>query len=227
MSQAIALLKTAVALLILLQSATNIPTALRDQANVVVSEAIRSANQAIVGAQTTSAPTTASSGQGGVQSPQDVSTSVVSSAPAQASTPTVPASIPTSQARIEIVNYPTDLTRQYSAMPASCKLVIGSNYNDVDCSPNAYPNNGDVTLKAVLYHDDGSVNQTGVMQISATDARQNKTFNGTGDIVTFYKGDQKQQVYGYVFGYHFLVSGDHTITFSANGLSKSVTLMAQ
>lgn len=140
--------------------------------------------------------------------------------------PVTIAPTPVSQARIDVVNYSTDLTRQYTAMPTGCKLIIGSNYNDVDCSPSSYPTNGDVTLKAILYNDDGSVNQSAVMQITATDSRQNKTFNGTGNIVTFYKDAQKQQVYGYVFGYHFLAPGEHIITFSAQGLSKSVTIMA-
>lgn len=218
MSEAIALLKTALALLILLQSATNVPASLHDQAKAVAEQAIRSANDAIAAAQIAPSPVTSPTTNASAQQ------SSPSAAPSQVATSAIPT--PTSQARIDIVNYTTDLTKQYTAMPESCKLIIGSNYNDVDCRPSAYPDNGDVTLKAVLYNDDGSVNQSAVMQITATDARQNKTFNGTGNVVTFYEDGQKQQVYGYVFGYHFLSPGSHAITFSANEVSKTVTLTA-
>lgn len=220
MSTAVTLLALALSLLQQVQSNQNLPPELRQQAISVATYAITYANQNLGSSQPT-AP---------ISNPaQPVTPAYVApqSSSQTAPTQTAPEPVPVSQARIEIVNNTNDLSRKYTAMPSGCKLIIGSNYNDVDCSPAGYPSNGDVTLKAVLYNADGSVNQNATMQITATDDHQNKTFNGTGDIVTFYKDGQKQQVYGYVYGYHFLSRGTHAITFRANGLEKAVALDAQ
>lgn len=127
-------------------------------------------------------------------------------------TPTpIIASAPVSQARIEIMNpIPTKgLGRQHVA---SSTVQNEDNY---------------VVLGAIVYDAEGKVDKTAVVTISATDDTQNKVENGSGELVTIYTDGVKEQVYGYVYSYDFKTAGDHTITFSANGLSKEVVINAK
>lgn len=126
-------------------------------------------------------------------------------------TPTPIASAPVSQARIEIISpIPTKgIGRQHIASPT----VEGEeNY---------------VVLGAIVYDANGNVDKSAVVTISATDASQNKVENGAGDMVTIYTDGVKSQVLGYVYSYEFQTPEDHTVTFSANGLSKSVVINAK
>lgn len=145
----------------------------------------------------------------------------------QPTTTLVPVTPPVSFARIEFVNrylnrLPTDKT--YSVLPSDCKLEEGV-MNSFSC---AYDSTNTVELRAVVYKDDGSVDRTALVSVTATDSTQNKQLNGTGNMVTFYTKDgQRHDEYGYVFNYGFTSAGPHTITFSAaSGLSTSMTLIA-
>jgi len=173
-----------------------------------------------------------------VVNPMNTDTSAPSSssagnAPAPAVTESSPPTAPASQARIEIGPARTakGLDAAYAALPEYCKLEDNSNpivHNAIDCgwTANPYPENGEIDLVAFLYDADGSVNKTAPMQITATDPRQNRTKNGTGSLVGAYFGGKLFKEFGYTFSYFFFTPGEHTITFSANGMSESVTLVA-
>lgn len=122
-----------------------------------------------------------------------------------------PATAPISQARIEIISpIPTKgLGRQHVASPT---IEGEDNY---------------VVLGAIVYDANGNVDKNAVVTISATDASQNKVENGAGDMVTIYTDGVKNQVLGYVYSYEFRTQGDHTITFSVNGLTKDVVINAK
>lgn len=98
------------------------------------------------------------------------------------------------------------LGRSYTAQP---QVVDESNYIDIGI---------------LVKNDDGSVNKDATVTITATDESQNKTLKGTGNLYTYYVDGNKRQDYYYPFHYEFRSVGDHTITFSANGMTESVTL---
>ena len=119
-----------------------------------------------------------------------------------------------SQAHIEIHPIQRNgLNKEYIANP--------------DTTDNNNFNGHFIVLGAVVYDANGNVDRDAVMTITTSDATQNKVKNGTGDVITIYPNDEKLQVLGYKFNYDFKTPGDHTITFSANGLSKDVTINAK
>jgi hypothetical protein len=124
--------------------------------------------------------------------------------PTPSTEPTAPvAEAPASQARIEIINYipGKGLGREYKAAP---EIVDESNY---------------IEIGAVVYNADGSDAKDATVTITATDESQNKVLNGTGDI-----NRASGNHYYFAFHYEFKTAGDHTITFSANDITKSVTV---
>jgi len=80
----------------------------------------------------------------------------------------------------------------------------------------------EIYLGAVLVRPDGSVENEADMEITATDASQNKTLEGTGNVSSF--GDPNNPKHYYPFRYEFHTTGEHTITFKALGVETSVTI---
>lgn len=123
------------------------------------------------------------------------------------SAPVPTVSTPMSQARIEIISPIAGKGLGRDPYTAADPIVDESNY---------------VEIGAVLYGDDGAVLNTPEMVVTATDDTQDKTMEGTG---TLY-GQRPNFTYYYPFHYEFHTPGDHTITFSANGLTQIVTIHA-
>lgn len=120
-----------------------------------------------------------------------------------------PMTEPTSQAQIEIISPMPNkgLGRDYLAR---AEVLDEANY---------------VSIGAILYNPDGSINETAEMTIISSDKDQDKVLDGTGDVWGGrYVDGQKQPVHYYAFTYNFKTPGDHEITFSANGLTKTITI---
>lgn len=130
-------------------------------------------------------------------------------------------SAPTSQARIDIISPIAG-----KGLGPRLDPTTGVDLGYVS-SPTVQNESNYIVLGAILYNDDGSVNNTATMTITATDSTQNKVLQGTGDVMKIYPNGELRQVYGYTYSYDFHTSGQHTITFSANGIQKSVTVMVK
>lgn len=75
-----------------------------------------------------------------------------------------------------------------------------------------------VLVAAVVYGDDGSNLRDSLVTVTTDDEAQGATLKGTGDFT-----GAPENVYYYAFTYDIKTTGEHTITFSANGISKTVT----
>lgn len=117
----------------------------------------------------------------------------------------VPTKMPTT---IQIFNpYPDKgLGRTYRA---SDKATDESNYIEVG---------------AIVRDENGNYMKDVVVEVTATDSIQNKTLKGTGDVRKVWKNGIPETVHYYHYYYEFKTSGQHTITFTADGVSESVEL---
>lgn len=110
-----------------------------------------------------------------------------------------------SNASIEIVTPITNkgLNRKFTATP-----------DDED---------GQLHVGAIVRDAKGEITKTAEVTVTATDTTQNQVLKGTGDVtkITLPNG-KKEKIYYYAFNYEFRTSGKHTITFSVDGLTKSV-----
>lgn len=204
--QAITLLKSAIALLLALQSmGAAVSPELRATILTVANEAIEQANYQIAH------PTMTDQDPSGTTQNSDVAPSAGSTIGAQSQdqvqTP------PASQARIEII----------SVDPS--KPLVGTMYS---VAPDSVKSAGEATetmqvatLGAIVYDADGNNDKTSAVEVQTDDATQDKTINGTGNM------NGNSGLYYYPFNYLFRTVGDHTITFTVNGVSQSVTLEAQ
>lgn len=84
-----------------------------------------------------------------------------------------------------------------------------------------------IEIGLVVYDHYGDVDRNTQVVVMATDSSQNKTMNGTGTIGRIYENGVKKEVYYYPFTYEFKTAGEHTITFSANGMTEVVKLTAK
>lgn len=98
------------------------------------------------------------------------------------------------------------LGREYKA---SSQVVDESNY---------------IELGLVVRSDAGQSRNDLQVVITATDSSQNKTLNGTGNETKIYNNGVAEVVSYYPFHYEFKTAGQHTITFSADGLTDHVEL---
>lgn len=200
--QAITLLKSAIALLIALQSmGTAVSPELRATILTVANQAIEQANYQIAH------PTMTDQDPSGNSENSDVAPSA-GAAPSEQTQDT-----PQSQARIEII----------SVDPS--KPLVGTTYS---VAPDSVKSAGEATdimqvatLGAIVYDANGDNDKTSAVAVETDDAAQDKTINGTGNI------NGSSGLYYYPFNYLFRTVGDHTITFTVNGVSQSVTLEAQ
>lgn len=83
------------------------------------------------------------------------------------------------------------------------------------------PDNAYVSLGAELLNPSGQAVSDAVMTVTTDDPNQNATINGTGNVVG------NPAVAYYPYNYAFKTVGTHTITFSAMGVTNSITLTSQ
>lgn len=83
----------------------------------------------------------------------------------------------------------------------------------------------EVLIGLICRNDEGLSVKDAQVAVVATDSTQNKTINGTGNLIKLPKSDGgKDEVYYYPYTYQFKTTGKHTITFTCNGMSESVDL---
>ena len=63
------------------------------------------------------------------------------------------------------------------------------------------------------------------MTVTATDGRQNKTMDSTGNWTKIVRKGDKKHVPFYPFNYEFRTAGKHVITFECEGVKESVELL--
>jgi len=119
-----------------------------------------------------------------------------------------------SKARIEIINpiATKGLNRPHSTSP---------NFDQYGNPEN------EIYIGAVVYGEDGEPTRTAVVEVTTTDASQNKMINGTGNVTPIYVNGQKRQTSFYPFSYEIKTVGEHSITFSTNGLTTSTNFTAK
>ncbi len=81
-----------------------------------------------------------------------------------------------------------------------------------------------IELGLIVRNDAGESMKDAKAVIEATDEDQNKTLIGTGNVTKIYNGEIPESVYYYPFHYEFKNAGQHTITFTANGMTEVITL---
>lgn len=81
-----------------------------------------------------------------------------------------------------------------------------------------------IELGLIVRDDSGKPIDNAIVTVTATDNSQNRTINGTGDVTPIYENNVKMITPYYHFSYEFKYPGEHTITFSAEGLTQSVIL---
>ncbi len=81
-----------------------------------------------------------------------------------------------------------------------------------------------IELGLIVRNDAGESMKDAKAVIEATDEDQNKTLIGTGNVTKIYNGEIPESVYYYLFHYEFKNAGQHTITFTANGMTEVITL---
>lgn len=122
---------------------------------------------------------------------------------------------------IEIISpaFGKGLTHPHKALP---KVTYNPDGTPVDPAiADAFNEDNYVELGGVLRDGDGNIVDTETVKITATDASQNKTLNGTGNYSKEVNGNY------YPFHYEFYTPGTHTVTFSAHGVSASVDMQVQ
>ena len=109
---------------------------------------------------------------------------------------------------LTIINpYPSKgLGRTYKASP---EIVDETNYIDIGLT---------------VVNENGEYLKDVTVQVTATDATQNKTLDGTGNVTSIYPNGEKKTVHYYPFHYEFKTAGEHIITFTQGNLTETITL---
>ena len=79
-------------------------------------------------------------------------------------------------------------------------------------------------IGAIVYNEAGKPTKDLTVTITATDATQNSVVESTGNTTAMVTQGSSTQIPFYKFNYQFKTLGEHTITFEAIGLTKSVTV---
>ena len=163
-------------------------------------------------------PTITSSATTTMTQAQPPTSALTSEAPAPTGNEGVGASAPeapASKARIDIISpIPgLELNRKYTTSP------------ELDQDGKGNPMNA-IAVGAVVYGEDGEPTRTAVVAITIKTPTTEKTISvqGTGAMVPIYPNGQKRVVPVYISHYEFKTAGEHVITFSSGGVSRSVAV---
>lgn len=118
---------------------------------------------------------------------------------------------PVSLAKIEII----------SPVPSKGLGRVYKTSGEYDDRGEAY---NELYIGAIVYNEAGKPTKDLTVTITATDETQNSVVNGTGNTTALVTQGSSTQVPFYKFNYQFKTLGEHTITFEAIGLTKSVTV---
>lgn len=80
-----------------------------------------------------------------------------------------------------------------------------------------------IEIGLIVRDENGNPVKNAEVVITATDSSQNKTIDVTGDVTPRYENGVKIKTHYYHFSYAFKTPGEHSITFTAEGLSEVVT----
>jgi len=136
--------------------------------------------------------------------------------------------IPTQYVPIITVTQPIQTQGQQNTSMTTIEIIspiggkgLGRTYQ---ASPEIVDELNYIEIGAIIRNEDGVVVKDATVVVEATDASQNKELVGTGDLTPIYPNGKKTFVSYYPFHYEFKTSGDHTITFTTNGVSEEVTV---
>ena len=97
-----------------------------------------------------------------------------------------------------------------------------------DCTGTLRPSEGHdgwVNIRLIVRDSSGNNIRNAMVDVITTDESQNTIINGTGQVMNISKtfGGAKEIVSFYGYNYSFKTQGEHTITFTVGGESKSIT----
>lgn len=82
-----------------------------------------------------------------------------------------------------------------------------------------------MNIGLIVRDDNGKSVKDAIVEITSTSSEQNRILNGSGDITKIVNDNGVQEtVYYYPFHYEFWTTGNHTITFQANGMTEVVSI---
>lgn len=81
-----------------------------------------------------------------------------------------------------------------------------------------------IDIGVVFRDENGYVIRDENVKVTTTDSSQDKDMNGASSLMKIYENGSKKFIYYYDFRYEFRFPGDHTITFTSDGISQSVTV---
>ena len=100
---------------------------------------------------------------------------------------------------------------------------LGREYHS---SPEVVDDSNYIEIGLVVRNSNGESIKDAQVTVESPDPSQNKTMDGTGNIVKIYNSGIPEMVYYYPYHYEFRSSGVHEITFKCNGMNEMVSLNA-
>ena len=205
--------------LLLFVSTNQVPQLLRDQALLIANQAIMIAQNEIEKSKTPEVATIALDAQN-----DPVAASLPSVAPIVTSPPvSTPVAPILTTLEIFSPNRKTGLGREYKAY--NWDYFNQTNIPDSERPAGfIFPNESNAIHIGLICRKSKESQRNFTVKVEATDSTQNKVMNGTGSFTKILQSDgNKEEVAYYPFTYQFKTSGIHTITFTCDGQSKSVS----
>lgn len=135
----------------------------------------------------------------------------------QVQTPQVPATV-SAPLQTQVQSTPTMDPHQITKIDIINPIGMKGTGRELQARAEPKDELNQVYIGAVVTTADGSNERSADVSVTCTDSSQNKTIKGTGDFT-----GAPQNVYYYPFTYDIHTTGEHTITFTAGGVSQSVS----